>query len=84
MPLTPEEFSKLALKSDVDKIMEILENMDRKFEDRFDNVMTALDGIVSSINDIKVEQAANLGAHERFEERFVLLEDKIENLNKKN
>lgn len=63
MPLTPEEFNKLALKEDITK----LENRFDKLENRFDNVMDALDGITKKLENMSQEATSNIAAHERTE-----------------
>ncbi|MFH1427484.1 MAG: hypothetical protein ABIG60_03060 [Patescibacteria group bacterium] len=70
MPLTPEEFNKLVTKDDHNR----LENKVDQLNGKFDNMMDTLDGIAVGVKDIKSEQAANLGAHDRFEERINKIE----------
>ena len=75
MTLTPEQFNLLATKED-------LKNFPTKDEmnEKFDQVLTAIDGLAKSVKDMKEEQVFNIAAHDRFEERITRVEKKI-NLN---
>lgn len=69
MPLTPEEFNKLAHKEDLLNLVTKNELADAKNE-----ILTAIDAISKNLTNIKDEQVANLGAHERFDDRISRLE----------
>jgi hypothetical protein len=69
MVLTPDQFNQLALKED-------LKNLATKEEVRYfkDEVLTAVDKVVKKLDNIEVELASNLMAHDRFEKRITKLE----------
>ena len=60
MTLTPGQFNKLATKEDL-KNFATKEEMNEKF----DQVLTAVDGLTKTVNDFHAEMAANQGAHDR-------------------
>lgn len=65
MTLTPEQFNKLATKED-------LKNFATKGEmnEKFDQVLTAVDGLAKSVKDFHTEMAANQGAHDRMSDNI--------------
>ena len=71
MSLTPEQFNKLATKEDL-KNFATKEDLNEKF----DQVLTAVDGLAKTVKDFHTEMAANQGAHDRFEGRIKGLEKK--------
>ncbi len=73
MTLTPEQFNKLATKDEFNELKDQVSDLDEKF----DHMLTIMDGIAKNVRDIKGDQAANLGAHYRFEERLEKLESKV-------
>jgi hypothetical protein len=62
MSLTPEQFNKIALKEDLKKIASKDDLKEMKNE-----ILSAIDGLAKSVKDMKVEQAANIGAHDRMQ-----------------
>ena len=78
MPLTPEQFNKLVTKDDLDNR---LENIATK-ED-VQKILSAVDGIAKKHKDFETELAANLGAHDRFDEKFTKTNGRMETLEKK-
>ncbi len=73
MTLTPEQFNKLATKDD-------LKNLEQKVDGLAENVsylVTAVDGIVHEMKNINSELTANIGAHDRFEDRITKIEKKL-------
>jgi uncharacterized protein YoxC len=71
MPLTPEQFEKLVTKED---LKDLEEKIDKKFDKRIDEVLTAIDGLAKSVKDMKDESAMNISTHDRFEKRITKLE----------
>lgn len=71
MAITPEQFSKLVLKQDLD---DLEQRLNEKFvsKDYFDQRMDALfeiiDGIATSHKKFEQELAVNQGAHDRMQE----------------
>lgn len=70
MPLTPEEFNKLATKEDL-----------KKLEEKFDNLssdvkllLNSVDGLARKVDNLSSELVANQAAHDRFETRITDLE----------
>ncbi|MEI6596884.1 MAG: hypothetical protein WCL13_01585 [bacterium] len=82
MSLTPEQFSKLVTKDYFEeKLAEKLENLATK-ED-VNKILTAVDGIAKKHQDFEVESAANVGAHDRFEEKFTKTNSRVKILEEK-
>ncbi|MEA3464087.1 MAG: hypothetical protein U9R14_03370 [Patescibacteria group bacterium] len=73
MPITPEQFNKIATKDD---LKELKEEMAAK-ED-INKILTAVDGIAKQHEDFKAELTANQGAHDRFEEKFIKTDKRIQ------
>lgn len=71
MALTPEQFNKLATKEDLENFYTKNE-MDKKF----DQLLTAIDGLTKIVADFQAEIAANQAAHDLFEYRISKLEGK--------
>ena len=68
MTITPEQFNKIATKDDLkDLKREITEELGEKIDD----VLTVVDGLAKKVDNFQTELAANRGAHDRFEEKFV-------------
>ncbi|MBU4375428.1 hypothetical protein KKH38_02925 [Patescibacteria group bacterium] len=78
MTLTPEQFNKLAAKEDLKKLASKDELTAVK-----DEILTVLDGIAKTFEDHKIEHVANIGAHDRFEEKFTKNDDRIKVIEKK-
>lgn len=73
MPLTPEQFNKLATKEDLASFQqEVRESIVTKQE--FYNTM---DAVVKKLDNIEHAFVSNLAAHDRFEERISRLENYI-------
>ncbi|MCK4554097.1 hypothetical protein KAU19_03990 [Candidatus Parcubacteria bacterium] len=74
MALTPEQFNKIATKEDVkEAVVESEERMIKKI----DKILTVVDGIAKTFEDHKIEHIANIGAHDRFEEKFTKTDERI-------
>lgn len=65
MTLTPEQFNKLVTKEDL-KDLATKDEMNEKFN----QVLTAVDGLAKSVKDFQVEMAANQGAHDRMSDNI--------------
>jgi hypothetical protein len=46
----------------------------QEFQQKTDEILTAIDGVVKDNDDIKIEQTANVAAHDRFEKRITRVE----------
>lgn len=66
--LSPEQFNKIVLKEDLDKIL------DAKFDEKLTPLVNAIDSLVKVVSDLKSEFASNVVAHDRFETRVTHLE----------
>ena len=63
MTLTPEQFNKLVTKEDLKDLATKIE-----MNEKFDQVLTAVDNLAKSVKDFQTELAANQGAHDRMSE----------------
>ena len=70
MTLTPEQFNKLVIKEDFDR----LEKKVDKLVENVSLVLSAVDGITKKYEGHKVEHTSNTVAHDRFESRIKQLE----------
>jgi peptidoglycan hydrolase CwlO-like protein len=72
MPLTPEQFDKLVTKEEFnelkDEVKEIGSNVKK--------ILTSVDGIAKKQQTFEVELVSNQAAHDRFEKRIKVLEEK--------
>ena len=73
MTLTPEQFNKLATKEDLNNFYQ-KDEMDNKF----DKVLTAVDGVMKKLDDIEHAFVSNQAAHDRFEERLTRIEKRLD------
>ena len=73
MTLTPEQFNKLATKEDLNNFYP-KDEMDNKF----DKVLTAVDGVMKKLDDIEHAFVSNQAAHDRFEERLTRIEKRLD------
>lgn len=78
MSLTPEQFDILATKDD---LRELKKEMATK-ED-INKILAAVDGIAHKHQNFETEMTANVGAHDRFEEKFTATNGRVEVLEKK-
>jgi hypothetical protein len=67
MSLTPEQFNRIALKEDVEKIVE---NQLQEVKENINKVLTAVDAIAKGYADHNIEHISNIRAHDRFETRL--------------
>jgi len=83
MTLTPEQFNKLVTKED---LKEDLKDLATKAEmnKKFDQVLTAVDGLAKSVKDFQAEMASNQGAHDRMSDKMNNHEVRIKKLEFKN
>ena len=72
MTLTPEQFNKLATKEDLKEFV-----TQDHFDKKTDEILTVLDGIIKTFDDHQIEHVANIGAHDRFEEKFTKTDKRI-------
>ena len=79
MVLTPEQFNRLATKDD-------LQNHVTKegFIEKTDQILSAIDSVAKSLTDIKSDQTANFGAHDRMQGVLDNHEGRIGKLEKAN
>lgn len=75
MPLTPEEFNKLATKNDLKVFQEELKG-EFASKKQADEIIGLLDGIAKELKDHKQDHDMNQAAHDRFEKRITTLEGK--------
>jgi predicted nuclease with TOPRIM domain len=73
MPLTPEGFNKIALKTD----MERLENKIESINAKIDRLLTNTDGLAKKVEISEGEKLSNLAAHDRFENRITNIEKQV-------
>ena len=78
MALTPEQFNKIATKED---LKELKREMATK-ED-INKILTAVDGIAKKHQDFETEFVSNIGAHDRFEEKFIKTDKRIKVVERK-
>jgi len=78
MALTPKQFNKLATKDDL-KLFATRKELDEKF----DNILTAVDGLAKKFDNFSAEMAANQAAHDRYEEAIMELKNKVRVLERK-
>jgi len=79
MALTPEQFNKLVTKDEFNEFKD--EMMDMKKDVK--KILNSVDSIAKKHQDFDAELAANLGAHNRFEEKFTKNDDRIKVIEKK-
>lgn len=77
MTLSPEQFNKLALKTDLDELRADLKDFKIEMSQFRGDVLRVLDSIVKKLDDMKSESFANLAAHDRFENRLNKIEEKV-------
>ncbi len=75
MTLTPKQFNKLATKEDLEKFATKVE-----MNEKFDQVLTAVDGLAKSVKDFHAEMASNQGAHDRMSDKINSHEVRIKKL----
>lgn len=80
MSLTPEQFDILVTKDDLKNLEE---RLDEKMDKKINKVLTAIDGIAHKHQSFETEMAANVGAHDRFENKFTATNGRVEVLEKK-
>jgi hypothetical protein len=78
MTLTPKQFNLLATKEDL-KEFATKADMDEKF----DKVLTAVDGLAKKFDNFHAEMAANQAAHDRFEEAITELKSRMTQVERK-
>lgn len=79
MTLTPEQFNKLVIKEDL-KDLATKDEMNEKFN----QVLTAVDSLAKSVKDFQTEMAANQGTHDRMSDNINDHEIRIKKLEFKN
>ena len=76
MSLTPEQFNKIALKTDLDRLEKKVEKIDK----RFNEVLTAIDNLTNSVKYSKEEKTVNQAAHDRMSEDIKTIDSRVEKL----
>jgi hypothetical protein len=72
MTLTIEQFNKLATKEDLERYATT-----EYLDDKFDKVLTAVDGMKKKLDDIEHAFVSNQAAHDRFEKRIARIEERL-------
>lgn len=75
MTLTPEQFDQLALKEDL-KAFATKEELNAVKNE----ILTAIDSFAKAVSDVKSEQTANVGAHDRIQEDVQKLDLRVKKL----
>lgn len=73
MALTPEQFNKLVTKEEHEE----LKNDVKEIKENVSKILTAVDCIVKKFEDHEIEHISNQAEHDRFEEKFVKIENRI-------
>ncbi|MDD4900581.1 MAG: hypothetical protein PHS62_00505 [Patescibacteria group bacterium] len=72
MTLSPEQFNKLVTKDEFNELKTEIKEMGANVK----RILTGVDGIAKKHQTFEVELTANQAAHDRFEERIKVLEEK--------
>lgn len=80
MTLTIKQFSQMATKQD---LKDLEYRMDEKIDKKFDRVLTAVDGVAKKLENIETELLSNQTAHDRFENRFIIIEKRLDKVEAK-
>ncbi len=72
MTLTPEQFNLLVTKEDLKDFYTKTE-----MDEKFDKVLTAVDGVAHKLDVIEHAFVSNMAAHDRFEKRLVRIEKEL-------
>ncbi len=76
MTLTPKQFNMLASKQDLkDLEARLVSKID--FDEKFDKLLTAVDGLAKKVNDFQAELASNQTAHDRMQKYIESLDKRI-------
>lgn len=62
MTLSPEQFNKLTTKEDLKNFV-----TEDKMDEKFDKVLSAVDGVMKKLDNIEHVFVSNQAAHDRFE-----------------
>ncbi len=73
MTLTPEQFNKIALKEDTDRIEKKVD----KISANVSKLLTAVDGLTKKVDDVEHAFVSNQAAHDRFEQRISIIEQHL-------
>ena len=63
MSLTPEQFNKLTTRKEHLELKQQVDEIDKKLDQKFDQVLTAVDGLAKKFDNFHAEMAANQAAH---------------------
>jgi cytochrome c553 len=74
MTLSPEQFNKIALKADTDRISADLQDFKEEMRQFRSDMFKIMDGVVKRLDNIQIESVSNIAAHDRFESRITHLE----------
>ncbi len=72
MTLTPEQFNKLATKEDLKEFA-----TRKELDEKFNQVLTAVDVVVKKLDIIEHAFVSNQAAHDRFEQRISKIEQHL-------
>jgi hypothetical protein len=78
MTITPKQFDKLVTKDDLKKLAN-----KKEMHNKFDQVLTAVDGLAKKFDNFHAEMAANQAAHDRFESSISDLKKRVRLLERK-
>lgn len=74
MTLTPEQFNQLTTKAEHEELKKDVEEIKKNVR----KILTAVDGIAKKFGNHEIEHISNQAAHDKFEEKFVKIENRIE------
>jgi DNA repair ATPase RecN len=82
MALTPQQFSKLVTKHDLKDALSDYATRN-EFNEKFDSVLTAVDGLAKKMDNFSAEMAASRGALDRHDEAIADLKTRVRVLERK-
>ena len=72
MELTPEQYNFIATKEDLKGFA-----TKHDIDDKFDKMLTAVDGLAKKFDNFSAEMAANQAAHDRYDQSISELKSKV-------
>ena len=76
MTITAEQFHKIATKQDLKDLKEGLVSK-AEFNEKFDQVLTSVDGLAKNVKDFQTELASNQAAHDRMQGNIVKIKERV-------
>ena len=74
MTLSIEQFKKIATRDDLTRVEHKVDDLDNKFS----QILTAIDGLTKKVDSFTSEMAANISAHDRFSRSISNIEYRID------